>query len=127
MSLAQTPAVAMTGDVIGVGAIVAALLGYVTPVAAMVALIWYLIQIWESRTIQHYLNNRQMVRKAKKVARLKAKAKVISAQLDALETLRQARVDARDKLEIAKVEAAKLQIKEEAAAEEKTTPKDDPA
>ena len=125
MSLAQTPpVVAMTGDAISAGAIVAVLLGYLTPVAAFVALVWYLIQIWESRTIQHWRQNRQMVRKARRIARLRAKEKVISVQLEALESIRQAKVDARDKIEIAKVEAAKLQLKEETAAEEKTTPQD---
>lgn len=121
MSVAQTPA-AITGDIIGAGAIIAAILGYITPIAAVVALVWYLIQIWESRTIQHWRENRRMVRKAKKIARLKAKEKVIVAQLDALERLRQARVDARDKVETAKVEAAKLAIREETEAASKDDP-----
>lgn len=109
-------------DTLGAGAIVAAALGYLPAVAAGVALFWYLIQIWESRTVQHWLANRQMVRKAKKIARLRAKEKVISAQLEALESIRQAKADARDRVEIAKVEAEKLQIREETAAEVKLTP-----
>ena len=65
------------------------------------------------------MRNRQMVRKAKRIAKLKAKEKVIVAQLEALETLRQARVDARDKVEVAKVEAAKMVAHEETVISEK--------
>lgn len=108
--------VAYTGDVLAGGAILGSLLQMLPALAAAVGLIFYAIQIWESRTVQHWYQNRRMVRKAKKIARLKAKEKVISAQLDALETLRQARVDARDKVEQAKVEAAKLVLREDAEA-----------
>lgn len=104
-------------DAIGAGAIIAAIIGYLPIIAAAVALVWYVIQIWESRTIQHWVENRRMVRKAKKVARLKARERVIVAQLEALEALRQARVDARDKVEVARVEAAKLAAIETADAE----------
>jgi hypothetical protein len=107
---------AVVGDIVSAGAIVASFLGYVPLIAALFALVWYMIQIWESRTVQHWWRNRQMVKKAKKVARLKAKEKVIVAQLLALETLRQARVNARDMVETAKVDAAKIQIHEETEA-----------
>ena len=106
-----------TVDAIGAGAIVAAFVGYIPALAAAVAMVWYLVQLWESRTVQHWRENRTMVRKAKRIARLKAKEKVITAQLEALESVRQARVEARDKVELAKVEAAKLQVKEETKAE----------
>jgi hypothetical protein len=115
-----TRAATWTADIVGLGAIVATIAGYLPILAAMIALFWYCIQIWESRTVQHWYQNRKMIRKARKIAQLKAKEKVISAQLDALETIRQAKVEARDKLEIAKVEAAKLQLKQETEAEEKT-------
>lgn len=104
-------------DTLGAGTIIATVLGYLPAVAAGVALLWYMIQIWESKTIQHWLENRRMVRKAKKIARLKAKEKIISAELEALETVRQAKAEARDKVAIATVEAAKIQIKEETEAE----------
>ena len=100
-------------DVAGIGVIISAMVGWIPIFAAFVSLIWFSIQIWESRTIQHWLNNRRMVQKAKKIARLKAKEKVIIAQLEALESLRQARADARDKVEQAKVEAEKVKIHEE--------------
>lgn len=107
------------GDLASAGAIVGVVVGWFPLIAAVAGFIWYAIQIWESRTVQHWFQNRRMVRKAKKIAKLKAKEKVIVAQLEALETLRQARVDARDKVEIAKVEAAKLVAQEETAAASK--------
>lgn len=100
--------VSVVADAVSAGVVISTIVGYLPAIAAIICVLWYLIQIWESRTVQHWWRNRQMVRKAKRIARLKAKEKVIVAQLEALETLRQARVDARDKVELAKVEAAKL-------------------
>lgn len=109
-------------DLISAGTIIATIIGYLPIIAAAVALIWYCIQIWESRTVQHWWTNRQMIKKAKRIARLKAKEKVIAAQLEALESIRQAKADARDKVAIATVEAAKLQLKEETEVEERLPP-----
>lgn len=111
-----------SGDILAGGAILGSLLQMLPALAALVGLIFYTIQIWESRTVQHWHQNRKMVRKARKISRLKAKEKVIVAQLEALETLRQARVTARDKVEIAKVEAAKLVAQETTAAAAKDVP-----
>ena len=113
------PPTSWVADTLSAGAIVATIAGYLPFIAAVAGLLWYLIQIWESRTVQHWMRNRQMVRKAKRIAKLKAKEKVIVAQLEALETLRQARVDARDKVEVAKVEAAKMVAHEETVISEK--------
>ena len=104
---------AVIADFVSAGAILGTAIGYFPLFAAFVGLVWYSIQIWESRTIQHWAQNRKMVLKAKRIARLKAKEKVIVAQLDALESIRQARVTARDRVETAKVEAAKLLVHEE--------------
>jgi hypothetical protein len=104
-------------DVVSAGAIVGSIIGYLPYIAALVGMIWYAIQIWESRTVQHWWRNRQMVRKAKRIARLKAKEKVIVAQLEAMESVRQAQVDARDKVETAKVEAAKILVHEETSVD----------
>ena len=99
-------------DIVSAGAIVGTILGDLPYVAALAGMIWYTIQIWESRTVQHWWRNRQMILKAKKITKLRAKEKVIVAQLEALEIKRQARVIARDKVEVAKVEAAKLEVHE---------------
>ena len=106
-------------DILSAGAIVGTFLGYLPIVAAFAGLVWYLIQIWESRTIQHWWNNRRIVRTAKKIAKLKAKERVIMAQLEGLESIRHAKIEARDKVETAKIEAAKTQVHEETAAETK--------
>ena len=106
--------IGLTGDVLGAGAIVGSLLGYLPPAAAFLALIWYAIQIWESRTIQHWWRNRVEVRRAKKLVKLRAREKILVAKIEALAQVRAARVEARDKVEQAKVEAAKLQVHEEA-------------
>lgn len=103
----------LTGDVLGAGAVVGSFLGYLPPAAAFLALIWYVIQIWESRTVQHWWRNRQEVKKAKRLVRLRAKEKVLVAKIEALAKVRAARVEARDQVEQAKVEAAKLQVHEE--------------
>lgn len=107
------PPIHVVGDVVSAGAVIGSFLGYLPVAVAFIALIWYIIQIWESRTVQHWWRNRQLIRKAKKITRLRAREKVIVAQLEALESIRQARVEARDKVEMAKVEAAKLQVHEE--------------
>ncbi len=112
--------VSLAGDVLGAGAIVGTFLGYLPLAAAFLALIWYVIQIWESRTVQHWWRNRQEVKKAKRLVRLRAKEKILVAKIEALAQVRAARVEARDKVEQAKVEAAKLQVHEEAEIAAKT-------
>lgn len=57
------------GHAISAGAIVGTLAGWVPVIAAVVALIWYLIQIFESATARRWLAARQR----RKIARLKAK------------------------------------------------------
>ena len=108
------------GDVISAGAILGTILGDLPYVAAFAGMIWYTIQIWESRTVQHWWRTRQMIRKAKKITKLRAKEKVIVAQLEALELIRHAKVDARTKVETAKVEAAKLEAHEATEIVEKS-------
>lgn len=99
-------------DIVSAGAILGTILGDLPYVAALAGMIWYTIQIWESRTVQHWWRNHQMILKAKKITKLRAKEKVIVAQLEALEIKRQARVIARDKVEAAKVEAAMQEVHE---------------
>lgn len=102
------------GDLLGGGAAFVALLGKlfsflgdsITYAGALAALIWFCIQIWRSREIQHWWNNRQQVRWAKRLVRVKQQEKIAVAKIEALARLRAARVEARDLLETAKVEAA---------------------
>lgn len=87
--------------------VISTIFGWLPYMAAGVGLVWYCIQIWESRTIQHWWRNRQMVKRAKKIAKLRAREKVILAELDALELKRAAQHAAVEKVEKARVAAAK--------------------
>jgi len=89
-----------------------AFVGILPPLAALVGIAWYVILIYESRTFQHWNRNRQMKRKARKVAHLRAQEKIILAELDALEIVRVARVDAHEKIASATAQAAKDEVRE---------------
>lgn len=64
------------GNTISGAAILATLAGWLPTVAAIVALIWYLIQIYESATVQRWLANR----KHRRLAHLKARVIMLEAQ-----------------------------------------------
>lgn len=104
----STPQVA--GHTVVGGSVVAAIMNVLPPIigliAAIAGAIYYCICVWESRTVQHAVNNWLMRTRARKVLRLKAKAKLVSAQLVALETVRVAKREARELVEEARVEAA---------------------
>ena len=112
------------GDLFSGGAALLALLGRlfgflgdgITYAGALAALIWFCIQIWRSREIQHWYHNWQEVKRARRLVRLRAREKVLVAQIEALASVKQAKVEARDKVEAAKVEAA-LDVVHEAAKE----------
>jgi hypothetical protein len=96
------------GHFFATGGIVGSIFSIFPFIAAFVAFIWYLIQIYESRTFQHWRANFLMRRRAKKLARLHAKEKIVAAQIAALEKVRQARAEARDIVADAATEAANL-------------------
>lgn len=62
----------------GAGSIVGAMLGYTPALAALVALVWYMIQIIESKTVQGMI----ATRRTRKLARLKAQAILLEAKLN---------------------------------------------
>lgn len=57
------------GNISGAGAIIAAMVGWLPAAGALVAMIWYMIQIRESDTYKKWALKRHM----KRVARLEAK------------------------------------------------------
>lgn len=61
---------AMVVDASAVGVITAAIIGWLPPLAALVAIIWYIIQIFESRTIQKKIR----VFRLRRLVRLRADA-----------------------------------------------------
>ncbi len=105
MSDASSHPLARALDALAVGSIVGTIMGWLPIISVVLSCIWFTIQIYESRTFTHWKNDWQMRRKAKKIARLKAKEKVLSAQILAIETVRAAKVEAREKVAVAKTEA----------------------
>lgn len=58
--------ISVTGDVVSAGAIVGALMGLLPALAGVAAIIWYAIQIWESKTVQKHV---RLWRAKRRVAR----------------------------------------------------------
>lgn len=116
----------VVGHSILAGGIIATVWGVLPTVigalAGFVGLIYYSIVIWESRTIQHWWQNRRMIYRAKKILRLKAQAKVVAAELEAMERVRTAKRVARETLEDAQLEAAKAVVLLEPEVIEEITP-----
>ena len=123
-TLDHAPAI-MGHSILGAG-IIATILEWLPPMIGLVAALagstYYCICVWESRTVQHAVNNWRMKRHARKVFRLKAKAKVVQAKLEALEKVRMARREARQLVETAATEAAKATAVHEAKIAEKSPP-----
>ena len=69
--------VSWVGHSLSVSAIFGAMVGFFPSVAALVALIWYIIQIYQSDPVQRYLRSRRL----RKIAKLKLEM----ARLEALE------------------------------------------
>lgn len=57
-------------DVAGVGAILGAFIGFLPAVATILAVVWYLLQIYESKAIQDFLGKRALRRQAEKAIAL---------------------------------------------------------
>ncbi|MGH7175146.1 MAG: hypothetical protein ACREGR_02180 [Minisyncoccia bacterium] len=64
-------------------------------IGGFIGMIAATIQLYESRTFQHWKNNWLMKHRAHKLARLQKKAKITSAKIEALEKIRHARMEAR--------------------------------
>lgn len=73
----QSPISYWLANIAGTGSILASVLGYTPALAAGVALIWYFIQISESKTVQAWVKNRRV----RKLAKLKAEAIMLEAKL----------------------------------------------
>ena len=66
-------------------AILGSLVGWFPPIAVLLAIVWYVIQIYESNTVQKW----RQARRVKKIATLK----IEMARLEALELLQQRKDD----------------------------------
>jgi hypothetical protein len=112
----------LTGHSISLAAIFGTLFGWFPPVAAAAAFIWYSIQIYESKTFQHWHRNRMMMRRARKLAKLRAREKMVIAEIEAIEKVRSARVEAREIVATAQAEGAKAVVHDAAVAASKLPP-----
>lgn len=57
-------------------AIITTMFGWLPPAAALIAIVWYIIQIYESDTVQSWLRNRR----TRKIAHMKAQVLLMEAQ-----------------------------------------------
>lgn len=74
-----------TIDAGALGAIVAAIVGWLPPIAAVLAIAWYLLQFWESRTLQSFMQKRmqrKIMRLTARLASLQLNATADAAALD---------------------------------------------
>lgn len=62
----------LAADAISAGALLASFIGWAPPLAALGALAWYVIQVWESKTVQGWLHRRKQrkLSQARVIARL---------------------------------------------------------
>lgn len=95
--MSQGPTMNATFDAGAAVAIVASFVGYLPPIAAVLAILWYLLQFWESRTLQSYMR-----------ARTRRKILRLTAQLAALQLHSAADAAAADLKLTAKVAAKDL-------------------
>lgn len=100
------------GDGLSAGAILGAFLGALPAFAALVGVIYYVIQIYESTTVQKWMDKGRRARKTRRIAKIKAEQKVLVAELDALEVVREARAIAENSVAAASHEAAVVLAKE---------------
>ena len=77
-------------DLAAVSGAVATFFSWVPPAVGLVSLIWLGIQIWESNTVQKAMNGWRHRRQERRLAILKAKAKITAALILAIELQRQA-------------------------------------
>lgn len=105
-------AMAEPGDHLRVGvdwavaaAVGATFLQWLPPLSAILGLIWFAIQIWESRTVRHAIANWRQKRQAMRLRKLRAQQKIIVARLAAADMVRAAKAQAVEKVEHAKAVA----------------------
>ena len=70
----SNPIISWTGNLASLAAIIGAFAGWVPVLAALIALVWYTVQIFESRTFQRWRRTRHVRRL------LKAKAMVLTME-----------------------------------------------
>lgn len=87
--------------------VLGALANVLPPIAAILAGLWYSVQIYESKTVQAHLYRHRIKRLAKKLRNLEAKKLMLTAEIDNVEKVRAATAYAEERLEEARTDAAK--------------------
>lgn len=77
MTTQDSPLLSWFGNIASGVTIVTTLFGILPALAAGVALVWYVIQIYESTTVQRWLAGRRM----RKIARLKARVLMMESHV----------------------------------------------
>ena len=77
----------------------------VSVIGGTLGIIWFIVQLWESRTISGIVDAWTERRRLRRVRYLQAKQKVILAKLTAAETVRASKVKADEIVQSAKAEA----------------------
>ena len=109
-SVVQHPVLGLVGNLASAAAIVGSLSGWLPPLAALAAIIWYAVAIWESETVQTWHKGREFVRLRKRQI---AAAKRLKIAQDA---------DAAALLAWQRAEAKALRVDQQAGLIQKETP-----
>ena len=80
----QLDASHILGHLVSIGAIFGAFVGYVPYIAAIVAIVWYLLQIWESPFVQRFRPTPTPMEREQRLTLLVASAKILAAEIVAL-------------------------------------------
>lgn len=100
-----------------IAAFVATAAGYLPFILALLPAIYYLILIWESKTVQGFIERRRQRRLVKEAAKVQARALVLNAQVAAGAKVADAKVDAVTLVDNAKTNAQVLLAKTAVALE----------
>ena len=73
----------MTGDIVSGAAALGSLLGFLPPIVAIAALLWYAVQIWESDTVQSWIHGPAKVARRKR-AKYRARSILHTARNQAM-------------------------------------------
>lgn len=105
-----TTQVKIAGDVVASITLGASVMSWlpttVSVVGGALGIIWFVVQLWESKTISGVVERWTERRRIRRIRYLEAKQKVILAKLRAAETVRGAKVQASELVQSAKAEAA---------------------
>ena len=96
------------GHIVSAVALIGTFTGYLPYFAATAAFIWYILQIWESPVVQRWRPKPTAVEREQRVALLVASAKVINAEIVALQLITEAKATAVDLLSNAEAVAKDL-------------------